>query len=61
MAWVPIMDGLTVFSVHFYHTEEWTERSQQLLEAATSGNGSWRVISINMSPRPLGDTPHLRD
>ena len=32
MAWVPILGGLTVFSVHFYHTEERTERSQQLLE-----------------------------
>ena len=33
MAWVPIMGGLTVFSVYLYHTEEWTERNQQLLEA----------------------------
>ena len=35
MAWVPIMGGLTVFSVYFYHTEEWTERNQQILEAAS--------------------------
>ena len=33
MAQVPIMGGLEVFSVYFYHTEEWTERNQQLLEA----------------------------
>ena len=30
---MPIMGGLTVCSVYFYHTEEWTERNQQLLEA----------------------------
>ena len=35
MAWVLIMGGLTVFSVYFYHTEEWTERNQQILEAAS--------------------------
>ena len=35
MACVPIMGGLTVFSVYFYHTEEWTERNQQILEATS--------------------------
>ena len=34
MACVLIMGGLTVFSVYFYHTEEWTERNQQILKAA---------------------------
>ena len=24
-----------MFSVYFYHTEEWTERNQQILEAAS--------------------------
>ena len=35
MAWVPIMGGITVFSVYFDHTEEWTERNQQILEATS--------------------------
>ena len=33
MAWVPIPRGLAIFSVCFYHSEGWTERNQQLLEA----------------------------
>ena len=32
MARVPILGRLTVVSVYFYHTEERTERNQQLLE-----------------------------
>ena len=37
MAWVPLMGEITVLSVYFYHTEEWTERNQQLLEATGRG------------------------
>ena len=32
MASVPILRELTIFSVYFYHTEEWTESNQLLLE-----------------------------
>ena len=37
MARVPIMGGITVFSVYFYHTEEWTERNQQRRRAERFG------------------------
>ena len=48
-----------VFSVYFYHTEEWTERNQQLLEAL-SGEiqrcaGFWIVAGdFNMEPVVFG-------
>ena len=65
MAWVPIMGGLTVFSVHFYHTEEWTERNQQILEATSREirrcPGLWILAGdFNMEPEVLGNTRHPR-
>ena len=59
MAWVRIMGGLTVFSVYFYHSEEWTERNQQLLEALSIEirrcPGLWIVAGdFNMEPEIFG-------
>ena len=60
MAWVPIVGGLTVFSVYFYHTEEWTERNQQILEAASREirrcPGLWILVGLRL----LGNMPHPR-
>ena len=50
MAWVPTMGGITVFSVYFYHTEEWTERNQQILEATSREIWS----DFNMEPETFG-------
>ena len=59
MAWVPILRGLTVFSVYFYHSEGWTERNQQLL--VTLGDevrrcaGLWVIGGdFNMEPEAFG-------
>ena len=38
MAWVPIVEGLTVLSVYFYHTEEWTERKPTVAGGAEPRN-----------------------
>ena len=59
MAWVPIMGGLKVFSVYFYHTEEWTGRNQQILEAASREirrcPGLWILVGdFNMEPETFG-------
>ena len=59
MAWVPIMGRLTVFSVYFHHTEEWTERNQQILEAASREirrcPGLWILAGhFNMEPETFG-------
>ena len=59
MAWVPIMGGITVFSVYFYHMEEWTERNQQILEATSREirrcPGLWILAGdFNMEPEPFG-------
>ena len=59
MAWMPIMGELTVFSVYFCHTEEWTERNQQLLEALSFENRRctrlWIVAGdFNMEPEIFG-------
>ena len=56
MAWVPIMGGITVFSVYFYHSEE---RNQQLLEATSREirrcPGLWILAGdFNMEPETLG-------
>ena len=53
------MEGLTVFSVYFYHTEEWTERNQQLLEATSREirrcPGLWILAcDFNMEPETFG-------
>ena len=55
MAWVPILWGLTVFSVNFHHSEEWTERNQQLLETLSENirwcAGLWVIGGFfNMEP-----------
>ena len=60
MAWVPIMGGITVFSVYFYHTEEWTERNQQILEATSREirrcPGLWILAGdFNMEPETFGE------
>ena len=59
MAWVPFMGGITVFSVHFHHTEEWTERNQQILEATSREirrcPGLWILAGdFNMEPETFG-------
>ena len=59
MAWVPIMGGITVFSVYFHHTEERTERNQQILEAASREirrcPGLWILAGdFNMEPETFG-------
>ena len=59
MAWVPVMGEITVFSVYFYHTEEWTERNQQILEATSReirrGPGLWILAGdFNMEPETVG-------
>ena len=59
MAWVPIMGGLTVFSAYLHHTEEWTERNQQLLDVLSleirKYRGLWIVAGdFNMEPGIFG-------
>ena len=59
MAWVPIMGGLTVFSAYFYHTGEWTERNQRILEATSKEirrcPGLWILAGdFNMEPDVFG-------
>ena len=59
MACVPIMGGITVFSVYFHHTEEWTERNQQILEATSREirrcPGQWILAGdFNMEPGAFG-------
>ena len=59
MASDPIMGGITVFSVYFYHTGEWTERNQQLLEATSREilrcPGLWILAGdFNMEPEVFG-------
>ena len=51
--------ALTVYSVYFYHTEEWTERNQQLLEATSREirrcPGIWILASdFNLEPETFG-------
>ena len=59
MAWAPILSGLTVFSVYFYHSEGWTERNQQLLEMLGDEvrrcAGLWVIGGdFNMEPEAFG-------
>ena len=59
MAWVPIMGGLTVFSAYLYHTEEWTDRNEKLLEATSREirrcPGLWILAGdFNMEPETFG-------
>ena len=55
----PPRRGITVFSVYFYHTEEWTERNQQILEATSREirrcPGLWILAGdFNMEPDTFG-------
>ena len=59
MAWVPIMGGITVFSVYFNHTGEWTQRNQQILEVTSREirrrSGLWILAGdFNMEPETFG-------
>ena len=61
MAWVPIMERThsVQLSVYFYHTEEWTERNQQILEAASREirrcPGLWILAGdFNVEPETFG-------
>ena len=59
MAWTPILRGLTVFSVYFYHSEGWTERNQQLLgllgDEVRRCAGLWVIGGdFNMEPEAFG-------
>ena len=58
-AWVPTKGGTTVFSAYFDHTEEWTERNQQILEATSREirrcPGLWILAGdFNMEPETFG-------
>ena len=59
MAWVPIMGGLTVFSVYFYAISRYWRRPAERFGDA-QGYGFWRVTST-WSLKPLSNTLHLRD
>ena len=63
MAWTPILRGLTVFSVYFYHSEGWTERNQQLLgllgDEVRRCAGLWVIGGdFNMEPEAFGQFRH---